>query len=374
MRLLKLLLPTYFLIALLVFIGQDIKAIQNPDGSGKTVKIGLLIPDKNAMAAVHGAEMAIRKANEKGGFKGKPFRLEVRSMEGPWGTGSKQAVSLVFDENVCALMGSHDGRNAHLVEQVAAKTRKVFLSAWASDPTLSLAFVPWYFSCVPNDYQQADALIEEIYTKRKITKIAVVSDNDYDSKLALESFVKKTKIAGNTDPLQLFYDNLNQNFNAIIDQINKADIKGIILFGQPNGSLRLIQQLQQRKIKQPIFGSFALLDEDEISDQDLKYYKNIILIYSDNRAGSKYSAFSEEFKKTYGRIPGPVAAYSFDGMNLLIEAIKNSGTDREKIQNYLSGIHYVGVTGPIQFDERGNRMGTPHLMEIKNGIPVSLER
>ena len=109
---------------------------------------------------------------------------------GQWGTGSKQAVDLIFAENVCAIIGSSNGRNAHLVEQVAAKTRKVFLSAWAGDPTLAQAFVPWYFSCVPNDNQQAEVLIEEIYNKRKITKIAVVSDNSYDSKLALESFVK----------------------------------------------------------------------------------------------------------------------------------------------------------------------------------------
>jgi branched-chain amino acid transport system substrate-binding protein len=350
-----------------ISVAQSIRKTERKD---KTVKIGLLIPDSTSNAARYGAELAIMKANEKGGFKGKPFQLVVRSMEGPWGTGSKQAVDLVFKENVCALMGSHDGRNAHLVEQVAAKTRKVFLSAWASDPTLAQAFVPWYFSCVPNDNQQSDALIEEIYNKRKTTKIAVVSDNSYDSKLALKSFVKKTKRAGNEDPLQLFYENTSQDFNDIIDQIKKADIRGIILFGQPSGSLKFIQYLQQRKINQPIFGSFALLDEDEISAQDLKYYKNIIMIYSENRAGSKYSAFCEEYKKTYGRIPGPVAEYSFDGMNILIEAIRKAGLDRENIQKTIAKMRFEGVTGLIQFDDKGKRIGTPGFREIKNGVPV----
>jgi len=77
--------------------------------------------------------MAIRKANEQGGYRNKPFQLVVRSMEGPWGTGSNQAVSLIFEDNVCALMSSGDGRNGHLIEQVAAKTRIVYLSSWASD-------------------------------------------------------------------------------------------------------------------------------------------------------------------------------------------------------------------------------------------------
>ncbi len=134
--------------------------------------------------------------------------------------------------------------------------------------------------------------------------------------------------------------------------------------------MKLIQYLQQREINKPIFGSFALLDEDEISAQDLKYYKNIIMIYSENRSGSKYSAFSEEYKKTYGRLPGPVAEYSFDGMNILIEAIRKAGLDRENIQKAIAKMHFEGVTGIIQFDDKGKRIGTPGFMEIKNDNPV----
>ncbi|MGD0756399.1 MAG: ABC transporter substrate-binding protein [Bacteroidales bacterium] len=374
MRLQKLFFHTFFFLVFLGFIAGDVKAFQNTDRSGKTVKIGLLIPDNNSQAAKYGAELAIRNANEKGGFNGKPFQLVVRSMEGPWGTGSKQAVNLIFEENVCALMGSPDGRNAHLVEQVTTKARIVFLSAWASDPTLAQAFVPWYFSCVPTDLQQADALIEEIYNKRQFTKIAAVSDNDYDSKMAMESFVKRAKLSGKTTPLQLFYDNKAQDYNDLINQINKAGVRGIILFGKPSASMRIINQLRERKMDQSLFGSLSLLDENEIPGQVMKYYENVALISPGNLSGSKGLAFREEFQKTYGKLPGAVAAYSFDGMNLLIEAIRNAGIDRENIQKALAKIKFEGVTGPIQFDGKGKRMGTPGLMEIKNGVPVTVER
>ncbi len=272
MRILKLLFPACLIFAMPALIVPNVQASQNQEGPDKTVKIGLLIPDNKSLATKYGAELAIRKANEKGGFNGRPFQLVVRSMEGPWGTGSKEAVNLIFEDEVWAIMGSHDGRNAHLVEQVITKARIVFLSAWASDPTLSQAFVPWYFSCVPNDLQQADVLIEEIYNKRKINKIAAVSDNGYDSKLALKSFVKKTKIAGKADPLQFFYDNSSQDFNDLLDQINKADVNCIILFGQPSASLKLIQQMRQRKMNQPVFGTLSVLDEKELSDQELKIF------------------------------------------------------------------------------------------------------
>jgi branched-chain amino acid transport system substrate-binding protein len=374
MKLLKILFWAGLMFPLLALIVPNVQSSQNPDGPYRTVKIGLLIPDNKSLAARRGAEMAIRKANEKGGFNGRHFQLIVRSMEGPWGTGSKEAVNLIFEEEVWAIMGSHDGRNAHLVEQVTTKARIVFLSAWASDPTLSQAFVPWYFSCVPNDLQQADALIEEVYDKRIIAKIAAVSDNGYDSKLALESFYKKTKLAGKTNPTQFFYKNSCQDFNVLIDQINKADVNCIILFGQPSASLKLIQQIRQRKMDQPVFGSLSLLDENELSDQELKDYDGVVLVSSGYWLSPKGLAFQQEFQRIYGKMPGAVAAYAFDGMNLITEAIRNAGLDRDKIQKSLAKIQYEGITGSIQFDDKGNRLGTVDLMEIKNGIPVTVER
>ena len=374
MRLLKLLFQACVVFTLLAHIIQNVQASKNPTGQNETVKIGLLIADNKSLAARHGAEMAIRKANEKGGFNGRPFQLVVRSMEGPWGTGSKEAVSLIFEEEVWAIMGSHDGRNAHLVEQVTTKARIVFISALASDPTLSQAFVPWYFSCVPNDNQQAAALVEEIYNKRNITKVAVISDNGYDSKMALKSFVKKSKIAGKAVPIEFSYNNSSQDFNDMVNHINKADVNCIILFGHPSASLKIIQQMRKRKMNQTVFGSISLLDENELSEQGMKNYENVVLISSGLWFTSTGMAFLQEFQRLYGYQPGMVAAYANDGMSLIIKAIINAGPDREKIQEFLVKINYEGVTGPIQFDEKGNRAGSCNLMEIKNGTPSAVER
>ncbi len=145
---------------LIVFVSKPAitgaQALGHSDQQGRKVKIGLLIPGPEALAAKHGAELAIREANEAGGNQ--TYQLVVRSTDGPWGAGSKESVSMVFEDEVVAIMGSLDGRNAHLAEQVATKTRIVFLSSWATDMTLSKAFVPWYFRCLPNDHQQAVSL------------------------------------------------------------------------------------------------------------------------------------------------------------------------------------------------------------------------
>ena len=336
-----------------------------------TIKIGLLIPDNKSFAARQGAELAIHIANEKNGPKGKHFSLVVKSLEGPWGTGSKQAVSLIFDDKVCAILGSHDGRNAHLVEQACTKSRIVFLSAWSGDPSLSKAFVPWFFNCVPDYNQQADAFVQEIYLKRKLGKIAVVSDNNYDASLALESFIKKSEISGKPAPLKLSVNSASDNIITITDQIRKTDIEALILFGDTKTCGQLLNKLKNAKIDIPVFGSLTIIDEQVFSEKD---FDNVIFISPGQFTGSKAIPFKKDYQKAFGNQPGAVASMSFDGMNLLIDAISAAGTDRENIQKALLNMNYEGVTGSIKFDDKGKRKGTPGLMQIKNGIQVAVTR
>jgi branched-chain amino acid transport system substrate-binding protein len=350
------------------------KAFSQDQGTlSRTIKIGLLIKDSTYISGMQGAELAVRNANEKGGMNGSNFKLVVRSMEGPWGTGSKQAVNLIFQENVWALLGSHDGRNAHLVEQAATRTIVVLVSAWTGDPTLSQAFVPWFYNCVPNDRQQAIAITEEIFNKQKVKKVAVIYDSDYDSKQVLNSFLDETKLKTKAEPVQFFYDDYSQNIKNLLEKVKEADSECIILFCRPSVSSEIFRQIRLGKIKYPVYGSLFIVNEDELSEEELEYFDNDLLIPSGNWTVSSGSAFIRQYRERYGKRPGMVAAYAFDGMNLIIEAIKIAGSDdREKIQKALSEINYKGVTGTIQFDEKGNRSGKVEIKQIKKGIPAAI--
>jgi branched-chain amino acid transport system substrate-binding protein len=360
MRLSKLLFSSFLVIIMQILIVEDMTG-HNHGGTDNLIKIGLLIQNNQLQAARQGTELAIKNANEKGGFKGRKFKVVVRSMEGSWGTGSKEAVKLIFDEEVYAIIGSHDGRNAHLVEQVTAKAHLTFLSAWASDPTLSQAFVPWFLNCVPNDLQQASSLIEEIYHKRRIAKVALVCDNSYDSNIAAKSFLKVTKSKGITEPIQFSSENSEKDLIGVLDKINKGDAESIVLLGQPDFSWKFIQLMRLKKMKLTVFSSLFSLGEKGSLDTELVHNAKIIKVSSGFYLRSDGKAFQKEYESVYGDKPTEVAAYAFDATNLIIEAIRNADADRSKIQSELAKIHYEGVTGLIQFDDKGNRLGAPEL-------------
>lgn len=339
----------------------------------RIIKIGLLLNDKTSNSAKNGAKLAIEIANKLEEASGTHFELVVRSMEGPWGTGSKETVNLVFNEKVWAILGSHDGRNAHLVEQVVAKTHVVFLSAWATDPTLYQAFVPWFFSIVPNDNQQAEILAKEILHTNKRFKIATFSDQSYDSNLALQSFLKKMSKMDYSEIIQLNYNNTDKNFNEIADNINKHYIDCVVLFGELSSMFPLIQQLENNKNIKQVYGALSLLANDVQKEIAFKQFQNVSIISYPNWPNNKKSSFIKYYKEKYGKIPGAVAVYAFDGINLVLDAIQNSNFDREKVQETMAKIKFKGVTGLIQFDEHGSRLNTAELININNIIPVIKE-
>jgi ABC-type branched-subunit amino acid transport system substrate-binding protein len=113
-----------------------------PAAAQEPVSIGLIVPGGGPLAAVGaavraGAERAIRRANDEGGFQGRPFRLLVVTQEGLWGRGLARVVSLSFDQPVVGVIGGLDGRGGHLIQQVVTKARIPFITPWASDFTLS---------------------------------------------------------------------------------------------------------------------------------------------------------------------------------------------------------------------------------------------
>jgi len=350
--------------------------ITSPGGCLKndTIKIGLLIQDKGSEAAIRGAELAVRKANLQGGFEGKKFSLVVRSMEGPWGTGSKQAVNLIFEEKVWALTGCHDGRNAHLVEQAATKSIVPYISAWSSDPTLSQAFVPWFFNCVPTDRQQAQSLISSIYDKHKFRKIAVISCKDYDSNMASSSFLKALKASGKPEPVLYPPAESVRDSEMLSDKVAGSDTECLVLFCNPEISKTIVSRLNQKKPGIQIYSSLMAADENKLNPGDMSVFNNTICVAAGEWNEKKGMEFRNEYLKMYNMLPGMVASFSFDATGLLIEAIRISGkNEREIIQKTVQKINYEGVTGMISFDDKGNRKGSFSVMRINEGVPFKPE-
>lgn len=364
---------------LLVIAGvlQVLNASSGPEkkqgDAGDTIKIGLLISDTGFQEANRGAELAVMAAMQNDQFKDRPVQLITRSMEGLWGTGAKQTVDLVFNQKVWAIIGSHDGRNAHLAEQVIAKTQVVYISAWAGDPTLSQAYVPWYFSVVPDNIQQAKVLAKAVFQNNKNARLTVISDLDYDATTALKFFKAELNESQLSQIHEIKYDASKLSLDDLLSTISPTKQNEIVLFGEAHESKLILDAIRSLNIDANVYTSFISLGEDVGVPFELSNFENTFLPDAKYWNSISGKDFAKQYKEQYGVEPGPTAAYAYDALLLILEKIADTNFDRGAFRENMRNANFTGITGSINFDKLGNRVDAFHLVKIQNNCPCPVD-
>jgi len=321
-----------------------------------TINIGLLLPDSSHSYIIPAAERAIDRANKAGGYRNQEFRLLVRTAEGFWGAGSKESVSLVYEDHVRAIVGSLDGRNGHLAEQVATKSHLSYIETYATEPTLSQAFVPWFMRVVPNDDQQARIIIDRI-EREGSGSICILSNQSYDTRYAVKSLTRAAVQKSGVSPRVLSLDTFGSKINDVVEEITGGHFKHLIIPFDAEYNWELIKKLRETNPDLNIYGTLHFTMGVEKQEAALKDYEGIYIL------GPHLDKTREN------SLPDIRSAYLYDAVNLVIEAIRQVGTDRVAITDYIAGSTYSGgVTGMISFDDLGNRQHVPSLLQIQNGI------
>ena len=310
------------------------------------IKIGLLIPESGRRKAEgeqvqRGAEMAIAEANAVA--RGQRFELVVRPDDGLWGVGSREIVRLVSDKQVCALLGGVSSESAHLIEQIAMKARIVYVTPWASDPTLTQIGIPWMFRCVPDDNQQAKALVQEIFIKKRLQRVGVLIADDRSARLAADAFLRAAEKSGHPIPQNLRWQVMEERSADILSADNRNgfdQLQAIALFAPSALETKVIRIIQQQHKIVAVFLPFST--QYAIRNTQL-------------------ASFRRNFRARYGTPPTPAAAYAYDATRLLIHTVRAVSSaerppDRATIRDALLRVKFEGVTGTIRFDRKGNRV------------------
>ena len=345
--------------------GEAQNKLQSPSGPAEQdlpIAIGLLLPDRSCSDVIEAAELAIDRANVSGGYMNREFSLVIRTAEGFWGAGSKESVSLVYDDQVSVIVGSLDGRNGHLAEQVTAKSHLTYIETYATEPTLSQAFVPWFMRVVPNDDQQAATILHQI-NEDGGGKIAILTHDSYDTGFAVRSLTKAMALEYGVPPLVIRMDSKPIQQTQVIDKILNSGIANLVIPFDAPYMEELIPLLKKADPELKIYGTLHFTMDSQERNAPWNLYEGVCLVTP--ASGNESAGFLSHCRP----------AYVSDAVDLVINAIRNVGTERQAITDYIAGSEYRGAaTGPISFDDMGNRLGDPAMCRIKNGIPVLLHR
>ncbi len=340
------------------------------DGNGEipenldSVRIGLTTSlttsaGKQMLAAV---TLAIEEANAQGGYRGKPYELMVRADDGPWGTASKKIVELIYEENVWAILGSLDGKRAHLAELIAAKAWIPIVTPTARDRSIDYANVPWMFRCMPDDGRQAEMLLR--YAKAQgYQKVMVLSEGEREARRGVERLRQAAQHM--RYPISQWLEYSTYAPLDILPHLRKSSFDTLIVWGTPDTLLILLPDLRRAVPGIPILSSSEATFIPAARLGEILDGLVVTAPYDLSRPSPKLRAFQQEFEAATSEFASPIAVFSYDAMRMLIGAIGIAGLNRVQIRDALNNLRFDGLTGEIHFDNLGGNPTSPVLLTLQ---------
>jgi branched-chain amino acid transport system substrate-binding protein len=335
------------------------------------VTLGLVVPptEPDADSLLHGAQLAVAEANETGDA---PVGLEVRSENGQWGTVGNDAVALVFNRHVDAIITPSDGAASHLILQVSGRTR-VPVASLCSDSSVTEAGVPWVVRVVPRTDQEAKALFAT--TRRPdgspLHWWAVVPAGrpgravrrDLET-AACFTATRLDRIVEGGEP--------KTDLASLVHMVVAAAPGGVLLWLPPSQAGTVAAALRAAGYGGCLAGPSPLDSPTFVAAAGAAATGVLVTGFredADRRA--RADQFERQYRQRYGAKPDFSAAAAHDAARVLIETLRRAGDGAGDRQFPLT-LPTTGVTGVLHFDNSGNRTDALQVLTCQQGrfVPI----
>ncbi|MEX0686829.1 MAG: ABC transporter substrate-binding protein [Balneolales bacterium] len=324
--------------------------------------------------------LAIKNINEAGGINGQLITLTVFDDENDPEIARNIAKKLVT-ENIHAVIGHHYS-NVSLAASPIYKDAGIPVISPSSTADEITRDNPWYFRTIFSNHDQAKFIANYINNIFDTDSVAIINENQEYGRGLATVFSKTSDELGLIVRHQIDYNELDiptQNrISSFIDELKEHQFNGVIFLATqaPDGA-NLVKQLRDAGIENTIFvpDAFAsesftnMLREELTGNSGIQFYTNNIFVASPliyDSANEMAQQFYSSFNDTYQTPPDWRAAYAYDAVLVLAEAISKIGQAPSEIAQYRKSIKdalaainssenaVAGVTGYNYFNEIGD--------------------
>src|SRR5438094_469242 len=344
----------------LVPVASDLGA----QGKG-TIKIATQSPLSGGQAALGegiklGAQLAIEKSKaalEKQGFKVDlvPFDDQAKP-----DVGVANAKNIIADKDILAVIGHLNSGVAIPSSEVYKEVSLAMILPANTNPVVTDRGYPSVNRVCGRDDVQGVVGSEFAHATMKAKSVYIIHDKTPYGQGVAEFFRDDAKKKG-LKVVGFEGTEEKSNFDPIITPI-KAQNPDVIYFGGIyDQAAPFFKQAREKGVK----GKFLGPDGMDSSDLTKIAGKAVVGMYYTSAAGPasvlpKAKAFSEEFKKKFGKNPEPYAAEAYDAATIAIKAIEAAAKggklpSREDVATAVRKAKLAGITGDIEFDAKGDR-------------------
>jgi branched-chain amino acid transport system substrate-binding protein len=338
------------------------------------ITIGVFLPTKGPSAQagremLAGAQIAVDAANRSGGVAGRSLRLTTAPSDLSWEAASGSLTRLIYEEKAVAIVGAADGRSAHLAQQVITRARgqAVLVTVWASEPTLTQIRIPWFFRVVPDDRLQAAMLAGEIFSTRRIEHVAIWVEDSFDARAAGDAFVD----ASPPGAVTRFAASEPGASAALLSRAGGAEFGAVVLYAGAEAAAAVAGRLRQAGCRALLAGPLRLAVPEFTTREAAE---GTLLLAPVGFDGQPVRSFEETLRPTLGGPASPLASYSHDAVEAIVEALRRTALSGGDLGAALETTSIQGLTGAVRFDDHRNRTDAPTLAVIRAGRAARLDR
>ncbi|MGQ9706256.1 MAG: ABC transporter substrate-binding protein [bacterium] len=326
-----------------------------------------------------GASMMMEKVNAEGGINGAMIKLVFEDDKGDPREAANVAQKLASDTEIVAVVGHFNSSCSKAAKPIYKQMKIVELSPGSTNKDVCIGS-EWTFRDVYRDDFQGHAVADYINSVLGVKKVAIFYDNDDYGRGLMEFFSERAKEIGMEIVRMEAYTRDTQEFTPQLTNIKKENPDIIFISGLYTQAAMICSQARRLGITTPFIGGDGLMSSDLIKiGGDAVEGILITCPFIPEMAGEAGADFVKAFRAKYGEDPDAWAALTYDAIGIIIEAIKNVGTDRVKIRDYLAQMTtkergYNGVTGITVFDENGDCVKPLFVATVKDGKFIPAEK
>ena len=320
-----------------------------------------------------GATLAIDEANQSGiviGGEVIEFRLLSEDDEANPQKGTVVAERLM-DANVAGVVG-------HLNSGTTIPASKIYFDAGVPQVSPSATAIEFThqgyetaYRVMANDEQQGKVLGDFAVKTLGAKSIAIIDDRSAYGKGLADEFESAVKQAGGAIMTREFTDKTKTDFTAILTTIKGLNPDLIFYGGMDAQAGPMMKQIKNLGVTANFLGGdgiqtrqFTVLSGAEGEG----VYASSPGLPLEQMAGG--SEFRDKYKQVYREDIQLYAPYAYDATSVMIDAMKRANSvDPATYSPLLRGADFLGVTGRIRFDERGDlKGGSISLYRVTNGV------
>jgi len=315
-------------------------------------------------------ETAAALINEKGGIlEGRMIEIRIADDACQPKAGALAAMKLISQKDIVASIQTYGSSVTEPSANLYEKFKKLNIAYGATRTDLTEKGLKYFLRTCGRTDTQGNFFAEYVVNVFGAKRIAIMHDNQTfsvglaeDTKKGLQSKID----AGEVEIV--YYDAITpgeSDFTVPLTKLRETNPDIFYFTGYfPEAGL-VIRQARNIGIKCPFVGGDAAINEEFIKIAGLDMAKGCLMTQEALLKDLRYPEaveFKEAYNTKYGYIPSsPWAVYAADALNVIAYVIDQAGsTDSDVLVDYLKNEleNFPGITGPIGFDEKGDRIGT----------------